>query len=141
MIQSTRKKGIQTGTFIMLGYPGENEKDIEETILHLKAANPDYFTITLAYPIRGTELFEEIEAIQSNYPDWVDSTDRDIDFKRSYPRKYYDWAIRRVVNEVNFHKELQNRNRLGISVLTFKSKALIARLGMWWVRKFSYISA
>ena len=141
MIQSTREKGIQTGTFIMLGYPGEKEKDIEETILHLKSANPDYFTITLAYPIRGTELFEEIEAIQSNYPDWVDSTDRDIDFRRSYPRKYYDWAIRRVVNEVNFHKELQKRNRWGISGLTFKSKALIARLGMWWVRKFSYISA
>ena len=46
MIQLAKKHGIETGTFIMLGYPGETEADIEATIEHLKAADPDQFTIT-----------------------------------------------------------------------------------------------
>jgi radical SAM superfamily enzyme YgiQ (UPF0313 family) len=56
MIKLTQNNGIQAGTFIMLGYPGETEDDIEETIRHLKESNPEYFTITVAYPIKGTEL-------------------------------------------------------------------------------------
>ena len=46
MIQHAKKHGIETGTFIMLGYPGETEADIEATLEHLKAADPDQFTIT-----------------------------------------------------------------------------------------------
>jgi radical SAM superfamily enzyme YgiQ (UPF0313 family) len=58
MIDLSKKYGIETGTFIMLGYPGETEADIEEPIDHLKQSNPDYFTITLAYPIKGTEFYQ-----------------------------------------------------------------------------------
>ncbi|MEZ4848829.1 MAG: radical SAM protein [Bacteroidia bacterium] len=94
MIKLSRQKGIQAGTFIMLGYPGETEEDIEETIHHLKVSNPDYFTITVAYPIKGTDLYQEVESIQLNQLNWADSSDRDIDFQRSYPRKYYHWAVR-----------------------------------------------
>ena len=60
MIKLTQNNGIQAGTFIMLGYPGETEDDIEETIRHLKESNPEYFTITVAYPIKGTELLSLI---------------------------------------------------------------------------------
>ena len=104
MIQLTRKHGIEAGTFIMLGYPGETEEDIEETIRHLKKSNPDYFTITVAYPIKGTELYQEIEAVQTTNLDWSTSTDRQVDFKRTYSRKYYDYAVKRVINEVNYFK-------------------------------------
>ena len=38
MIQLSKKHGIETGTFIMLGYPGETEADIEATIEHLKSS-------------------------------------------------------------------------------------------------------
>lgn len=102
MIQLTRKKGMEAGTFIMLGYPGETELDIRETVEHLVQSNPHHFTITLAYPIRGTELFEETKHNFTHVGDWETSTDRDIDFKRTYPRKYYDYAIRYVVNTVKW---------------------------------------
>ena len=36
MIQKTNALGIETGTFIMLGYPGETKKEIYETIQYLK---------------------------------------------------------------------------------------------------------
>lgn len=102
MIQLTRKKGMEAGTFIMLGYPGETENDIRETVSHLVESNPHHFTITLAYPIRGTELYEETQHNFTQVGEWETSTDRDIDFKRTYPRKYYDYAIRYVVNTVKW---------------------------------------
>jgi radical SAM superfamily enzyme YgiQ (UPF0313 family) len=104
MIRLARQHGLQAGTFIMLGYPGETEDDIEETILHLVSSDPDLYTITVAYPIKGTPLYEEVESRFTEQLTWEDHTDRDLDFKRTYPRRYYDFALRRLANEVAFHK-------------------------------------
>ncbi|MFZ6013777.1 MAG: B12-binding domain-containing radical SAM protein [Bacteroidota bacterium] len=131
MIRLSKQHGIQAGTFIMLGYPGETEKDIEETIQHLKESNPDHFTITVAYPIKGTELFEEVEA-QTTQLDWNASTDRQIDFKRTYNRKYYDYAVSHVINEVNYFKSGHRLTNLHAAKL--KLKSLGAKTGMQWQR-------
>ena len=130
MIKLTNKYGIETGTFIMLGYPGETEQDIEETIEHLKGSNPDYFTITIAYPINGTEFYQEIEAKQIKSFNWEINTDRDRDFERNYSRNYYNFAVRRVVNEVNYHKQKQSSGKLSAKAISFKSRSLLAKVGM-----------
>jgi len=140
MIKLSRKYGIEAGTFIMLGYPGETEKDIEETINHLKKSNPDYFTITVAYPIKGTEFFEEIEANQTNSFDWDKHTDRDRDFVRTYPKRYYDYAVRRVANEVKFHQK-KNNGLLRPEVLKLKLKSYAAKAGMLWIRKSKWMTS
>lgn len=127
MIRLARRYGIEAGTFIMLGYPGETEDDIQETIRHLKQSNPDHFTITLAYPIRGTELFEEVEITSSDSP-WGVTTDRDLDFKRTYRKRYYDFAVRHVVNEVNFFKSRLD-SRI-VDATKYKIKSLLANVGM-----------
>lgn len=126
-IIKTNSMGIETGTFIMLGYPGEDEKDIKETITYLKKANPTHFTITIAYPIKGTSLYTEIEKDITVQPNWETSTDRQIDFKRTYSRKYYDYAVRKVVNEVNYHKEvLKGKDKDNLKALKMKTKSLLA---------------
>ena len=132
MIRLTRKHGIEAGTFIMLGYPGETEDDIEETIHHLKESNPDHFTITVAYPIKGTELYQEIEAMQTTNLDWSTSTDRQVDFKRTYSRKFYDYAVKRVINEVNYFKISKTDKNLKAARL--KVKSIAAKVGMQWHR-------
>jgi radical SAM superfamily enzyme YgiQ (UPF0313 family) len=133
MIRLTRKHGIEAGTFIMLGYPGETEEDIEETIRHLKQSNPDHFTITVAYPIKGTELYQEIEAIRTTNLDWSASTDRQVDFKRTYSRKYYDYAVKRVISEVKYFKAKDEGHPYAAGKL--KAKSLVAKAGMWWNRR------
>jgi radical SAM superfamily enzyme YgiQ (UPF0313 family) len=130
MIKLTRLYKIETGTFIMLGYPGETEKDIEETIKHLKESNPDYFTITIAYPINGTELYQEIEAKQNKLFNWETDTDRDRDFERNYSRSYYNFAVRHVVNEVNYYKTKKTEGRISVKVIKLKSRSLLAKAGM-----------
>jgi len=126
-IIKTNAIGIETGTFIMLGYPGENEEDINETISYLKNANPTHFTITIAYPIKGTSLYSEIKKNILIQPNWESSTDREIDFKRTYSRKYYNYAVRKVVNEVNFNKELlKGKNKNNLKMLKLKTKSVLA---------------
>lgn len=126
-IIKTNNFGIETGTFIMLGYPGETETDILQTIDYLKKANPTHFTITIAYPIKGTSLYNEIEKNITVQPNWETSTDRQIDFKRTYSRKYYDYAVRKVVNEVNYHKEVKKgKEKNTIKALKFKAKSIFA---------------
>ena len=127
MIRLTRKRGMQAGTFIMLGYPGETEEDIKETVKHLKESNPDEFTITVAYPIKGTRLYGEVEALQTKHLNWEQSTDRDREFTRTYSRKYYDYAVRWMVNEVNWHKHVVDKNWLHSKALKSKLKALAMR--------------
>ncbi len=130
MIQKTREYGMQAGTFIMLGYPGETMEDIEETIHHLKVANPDQFTITVAYPIKGTGLYQEVESNFVNELDWQKTTDRDIDFKRSFPRQFYDHAMTRVVNEVNYHKKKLSKESLSYSAMKMQIKVIYSKLLM-----------
>lgn len=122
MIQLVKSYGIEAGTFIMLGYPGEEETDILETLHHLKTSNPDHYTITVAYPIKGTPLYAEVENLFVEDLPWNSSTDRDIDFKRTYNRKYYDHAINWIHYEMLFHQRKKN-----IKSLLLKVKSLNAR--------------
>ncbi len=131
MIRTVREAGIQAGTFIMLGYPGETENDIRQTVAHLKAANPDLFTITVAYPIKGTGLFEEVQAVSNvSELDWEKTSDRDIEFTRTYPRRYYDYAVRWTVNSVHWHKAKLRGQVFKPSGMVFGIKTALARVGM-----------
>jgi radical SAM superfamily enzyme YgiQ (UPF0313 family) len=115
----------------MVGYPGETKEDIYATVQHLKNADPDLFTITVAYPIKGTPLYAEVEdRFVTNLP-WESSTDRDIDFTRTYNRKYYDYAIQMINYEVNYHKALKKpvANLFRLSML--KLRSTLAKGHMW----------
>ncbi len=131
MIQLLREKGLEAGTFIMLGYPGETEADIEATVEHLKVSYPDYYTITIAYPIKGTEMYAEVEERFVSSLDWATSTDRDVDYERTYARKYYDYAVRYVVNEVAAARTS------GWAFVKHKLKSAVARGGMHWERRWN----
>lgn len=136
MIMAAQKHGMEAGTFIMLGYPGETEEDIVETLNHLRKANPNLFTITIAYPIKGTGLYNEIDAKRLKELDWTKSTDRDIDFQRTYCRKYYDYAVRWVVNGLNIHKAKSNGQGMRFSVFKMRIKFFLSRIFMFWYKTF-----
>jgi radical SAM superfamily enzyme YgiQ (UPF0313 family) len=59
----TREAGIEQHWFIMLGYPGERQEDVERTIGLMAECVPDEFSTTLASPMKGTPLYSrQIEA-------------------------------------------------------------------------------
>ena len=82
----------------------------------------------MAYPIKGTGLYSQIEDQIITKPQWSKSTDRDIDFKRTYSRKFYNYVVNHVVNEVNAAKEFQQGNT--IIGMKLKGKSMVAQLLM-----------
>lgn len=128
MLRESKRAGIGTGTFIMLGYPGETEADILETVEHLKQSDPDQFTITLAYPIAGTELHAEVREDMTNVPDWATSSDRDQDFRRAYRKGYYRHAIRYLTHAVHAHQQWKQGKALNAA--KHGARAATGRIGM-----------
>lgn len=128
MIHLSQQYGLEAGTFIMLGYPGEEETDIEATVQYLKSAHPDLFTLTVAYPIKGTDLYAQVEPKLNGIPEFDAGTDRDLDFERTYSRRYYDYAVRWVYNEVEFDRFRKKKDYA--RAFKRKLKALAARNGM-----------
>jgi radical SAM superfamily enzyme YgiQ (UPF0313 family) len=129
-IQMAKRAGIETGTFIMIGYPGETEADIDATIEHLKQADPDQFTITVAYPIKGTPYYEEVEEDIVDPRSWAVTTDRDLILRRPRSPLYYQLAVARVVNEVRSFQLARRAGRPSLAAVKHRAKALAARAGM-----------
>jgi radical SAM superfamily enzyme YgiQ (UPF0313 family) len=133
IIQS-RRSGIEAGTFIMLGYPGETEEDILETLHHLKTSLPDYFTITTAYPIKGTELHTEHASQPVEQSEWEQQTDREIVLKKRYSADYYKNAIRYINHSMNAHRIKAS----GASVpLQMQAKVWLSR-GLMFLHKYPF---
>jgi anaerobic magnesium-protoporphyrin IX monomethyl ester cyclase len=125
-----QKYGIETGMFIMLGYDGEEMEDLEATVEHLKISNPDIFLTTVAYPIKGTHYYAEVESRVLADKSWMERSDRDLTVAGRYSRQFYSYATRWMVNEVAL-----NRAKLkgGVPIqrqLKMSLNAKIGRLGM-----------
>lgn len=54
----TKKVGIQTAGYFMIGSPTETKKDMLETIKFMKKLNPDYVHISITTPFPATDLYK-----------------------------------------------------------------------------------
>ena len=122
--------GIEAGMFIMLGYHEETIADIEDTVEHLKICNPDVFLTTVAYPIKGTPYYAEVEANVLRGGSWMDNADRDLTVAGRYSKRFYSFATRWMVNEVALNKA----RKIGGATLPKMAKmwvnTKIGRIGM-----------
>ena len=126
MIVRTETMGMEAGTFIMVGYPTETHEDLMQTMEHIKSANPSYLTITKAYPIKGTALYEEVKNTVVAFPPWETSTDRDTRIPLAYRDAYYTNAIRFLVNGWTAKRKKSLKHAI---------KSKLAYLMMKWNRK------
>lgn len=90
--KTAQKYGMEVGMFLMWGYEGETLDDIEATIEHVKAANPDIFFTTVSYPIKGTGYYARVQDKLRIVGDWASTTDRDFKIAGRHSRAYYDHA-------------------------------------------------
>ncbi len=54
----TKKAGIQTAGYFMIGSPTETKEDIMQTIKLMKKLDPDYVHITITTPFPATDLYD-----------------------------------------------------------------------------------
>jgi radical SAM superfamily enzyme YgiQ (UPF0313 family) len=123
-----RRRGIEVGMFIMLGYDGEELSDLQATVSHLKQTAPDIFLTTVSYPIKGTPYYAAVTDRLSSAKPWHQSTDRDLIIRGRPVRRYYDFARRWMTAEVA--KDQHWRRGRYASAARSASSALVGRLGM-----------
>jgi radical SAM superfamily enzyme YgiQ (UPF0313 family) len=123
-----RRRGIEVGMFIMLGDEGEEARDLEDTVDHLKRTAPDVFLTTVSYPIKGTPYYERVSDRLSSPTPWHQGTDRDLVIKGRPVKRYYDFARRWMTAEVA--RDRHWRRGEYASAARSASSALVGRLGM-----------
>ncbi len=102
--QLAKKYGIQVGMFLMWGYEGEEIEDIEATVEHVKASDPDVFFTTVSYPIKGTGYFDKVRERVELPIDWTQGSDRDYVIHGRRGRDYYKLADQWLRNAVEAHR-------------------------------------
>jgi radical SAM superfamily enzyme YgiQ (UPF0313 family) len=123
-----KKRGIQVGLFIMLGFDGERRADLRATIEHLKLTGPDTFLTTVSYPIKGTAYYDRVASRIVAAQPWQSSTDRDLLIRERPSRRYYDFARRWITGEVARHEHW--RSRRYVQAMRAAAAALVGRIGM-----------
>jgi anaerobic magnesium-protoporphyrin IX monomethyl ester cyclase len=61
-VELTASSGIKTGAFFILGYPGETEDTLLNTLKFATSLPLDYLSFTLPYPIPGTKMYERVKS-------------------------------------------------------------------------------
>jgi len=94
--------GMETGMFLMWGYEGEELRDIEATVEHVRDCRPDVFFTTVSYAIRGTPYYERVKPRLVDIGPWEATTDREARVRGRRSRNFYrhaDELLRRTVAE------------------------------------------
>ena len=60
-VHNAKKAGLQVGAFFIVGYPGETNNTLLDTVNFASSLPLDYLSFTLPYPIPGTSLYERVK--------------------------------------------------------------------------------
>lgn len=94
-----KKSNIQVGMFFMFGYPGETIEDINESIDFVSQLQPDKYLTTVAYPLRGTQLYDEVREHTIAEKKWQDIIQNEIDIKNRFTKPLYQFAAKKMASE------------------------------------------
>ena len=104
-----QQHGIEAGYFVMFGYPGEELEDIYETIDFVGQQQPDIYLTTVAYPLRGTTLYSEIQDQIVNKNGWDTHLQRELDIKNRFSKELYQFAIKKLASEYRKKQLIRSR--------------------------------
>jgi len=77
-IKWAKESGMLVAISVIIGYPGENEKTVEETVEFIRKTEPDYVYVCIPTPYPGTELYDIIKGLgwkmSTNWDDYNEQT-------------------------------------------------------------------
>lgn len=126
--RALRDQGIEVGFFIMVGYEGEEDRDLVATVDHIRRSAPDVVLTTTAYPIRGTDYALEVGDRAVNHRPWAIASDRETLVRGRRSARYYDAARAWIENDAEAHR--LRRTGHEVAAMTPALRAGWARLKM-----------
>lgn len=91
-----RRYQIEFGTYLMFGYPGEEMADVQATVDFIRDLQPDQYFTTVAYPLRGTDLFDEINERVIYTSQWDQHLQRELEISGRFTRRFYHYAAQKA---------------------------------------------
>jgi anaerobic magnesium-protoporphyrin IX monomethyl ester cyclase len=107
-----RKAGIEQAYFLQLGFPGEEKKDIDETIRLVTELMPDDIGISVTYPLPGTGFYDSVKYTMNTKSNWDDSDELSMLFESSFPADYYKKLHRYIHKLFRFRQSLYYINEI-----------------------------
>lgn len=127
--------GIGLGYFVMFGYPGETFSDIRQTERLLSEINPNSIGYSIAYPVPGTEFYEDIkdQLVTTNSDGLWERTMEGLQlmFRAEYPLIYYRSLIHYLENK---HRYLQMQGTSRSKLICLAN--IIVASGLRWTIEF-----
>ncbi len=107
-VETVKKAGIQAGAFFILGYPGENNETMLNTIRFASSLPLDYFSMTIPYPLPGTDLYERVKdrMLTDEWEKPPKGWDHKLLFKHDFSDEKLRYGIWMAVTRAKLRKRL-----------------------------------
>lgn len=112
-VHLAKQAGIQVGAFFIIGYPGENDETVLDTVRFASSLPLDYLSFTLPYPIPGTPLYDRVKD-KMTVQDWEEPkslrlTKHKLLYHSTFSEGKLKFAILKATIQFNLRKYLGTR--------------------------------
>ncbi len=112
-VLTMKAAGIQVGAFFIVGYPGETDNTILDTLRFASTLPLDYLSFSVPYPIPGTPLYDRvrsaIEFDDLDQPKHLSVTDHKLIYRSSFSEAKLKLAIVKGSAQSQLRKTLGDR--------------------------------
>lgn len=114
-VSTTRSVGIQVGAFFIVGYPGETDQTVLDTLRFASSLPLDYLSFTVPYPIPGTPLYDRVKD-SIEFDDWDEAkhlrlTEHKLIYRSNFSEAKLKFAIAKGSLQFRLRKSLGNGYR------------------------------
>lgn len=111
-VYNAKAAGLKVGAFFIVGYPGESNKTVLDTVRFASALPLDYMSFTLPYPIPGTPLYERVKDKGVAIEDWEEPKNyKLIRHKLLYTAGFSEGKLKFAIGKA--HSQFYGRKYLG----------------------------
>jgi anaerobic magnesium-protoporphyrin IX monomethyl ester cyclase len=107
-----KKAGIEVGAFFIVGYPGETDRTILDTVRFASSLPLDYLSFTMPYPIPGTPLYEKLrdkmKCDDLEQPKHLSLTEQKLIYQSSFSEAKLNFAILKGTAQFKVRKMIGN---------------------------------
>lgn len=104
--------GIEVGAFFIVGYPGETDRTVLDTLRFASSLPLDYLSFTMPYPIPGTPLYERLrdkmKCDDLEQPKHLSFTEQKLIYQSSFSEAKLKFAILKGTAQFKVRKMMGN---------------------------------
>ena len=111
-VYAAKSAGLRVGAFFIIGYPGESNVTVLDTVRFASSLPLDYMSFTLPYPIPGTPLYERVKDKGVAIDDWEEPKNYHlIRHKLLYASGFSETKLKFAIGKA--HAQFYGRKHLG----------------------------